>query len=175
MSNAHANGTVEIGLAGVTSPTGAVTLVRLTFRALAAKGASTAVAFQDAEVNEQNALGSARDGQIAVATPPVTDLSGSVTGGQLMLSWTHIGDDVDHYEVWRAFGNPYFTPETGGTCIGDNVNSGGTTFPDPNSGLGMPGTSAFYLVCGVDANGRPSPTYNRVGIFNFGIQAGSGP
>jgi hypothetical protein len=175
MSNAYANGKVEIGLAGVTSPAGDVALVRLTFRALAAKGASTVLAFQEAQVNEQNALGSARDGQITIDTPPVTDLSGSVTGGQFVLSWSHVGADVHHYEVWRAFGSPYFTPGAGGVCLDEDVNPGGTTFSDPNSGLGTPGTGAFYLVRGVDVNGRPSPTYNRMGIFNFGIQAGSGP
>jgi len=175
MSNAHANGTVEIGLAGVTAPAGDVTLTRLTFRALGAKGETTAVAFQDAQVNEQSVLGSARDGQITIDTPPVTDLSGDVSGGQVVLTWSHVGDDVDHYEVWRAFGSPYFTPEAGGACLDDNVYPGGTAFTDPNSGLGTPGSSAFYLVRGVDANGRPSPTYNRVGVFNFGIQAGSGP
>jgi len=173
MSNAHANGTIEIGLAGVTAPVGAVTLVHLTFRALAAKGTSTAVAFQAAEVNEQNALDSAHDGQITIDTPPVTDLSGSVTGGQLVLTWTHVGDDVVHYEVWRAFGNPYFTPEAGGTRLdGDIDPAGGTTFTDSGCPLDDPDTYVFYLVRGVDANGRPSPTYNRVGVFNFGLQAG---
>jgi len=171
MSNVHANGQVEIALAGVTPPGGDVVLAHLTFRGLGQKGQTTAVAFVQAQVNEADALGSAQSGRITLDTQPVTDLRAAVVTGAIHLTWTHVGSDAHHYEVWRATNLPYFTPQ--GVPLAPNVAPGaGPSFDDTNSGIGNTATNSFYLVRSVDAAGWPAPTYNRVGVFNFGLTPG---
>jgi hypothetical protein len=175
MSNVHPNGLVDIALAGVTPPVGDVVLVQLTFCGLGQKGQATPVAFQRAEINEVDVSGRAQDGQITIDTPPVTDLRATASDGNVILTWTHVGSDAHHYEVWRATNLPYFAPPQG-ELIAPNVEPAtGPSFSDPNSGLGNPATNSFYLVRSVDADGRPAPTYNRVGVFNFSLQRGAGP
>jgi len=173
VSNAHPNGLTDIALAGVAPPAGDVVLARLTFRGTGQKGQASAIAFRRALINEADVSAAAQDGLITIDTPPVTDLAATVSGGAVLLTWTHVGDDADHYEVWRATNLPYFTPLEG-ALIAPHVNPGaGTSCSDPNSGLGNPVANSFYLVRSIDAAGRPAPTYNRVGLFSLAIQPGA--
>lgn len=173
LSNVRPNGLVDLGLAGVTPPAGDVTLAQLTFRGIGQKGQTSALAFQRALVNEVDVSADAVAGQITLDTPPVTDLGAGVVSSTLRLTWTHVGSDADHYEVWRATNLPYFAPPAG-TLIAPNVApTAHPSYDDGASGLGNPAANSFYLVRSVDAAGRPAPTYNRVGVFSFGLTAGS--
>jgi hypothetical protein len=111
-------------------------------------------------------------GQIAVDTPPVTDLRAGRTGGGVQLQWSSVGSDAQHYEVWRGDNAPYFTPPAGGAPIADDLPPGTLTWTDVTGGLGSAATNSFYVILVVDANGRASPVSNRVGEFDFGLQPG---
>ncbi len=150
------------------------TLARLTFRAIGAKGQSSALAFGTGLVNEGNIAVTTQAGRITVDTPPVTDLKCLKTEGAAALSWTHVGSDVQHYEVWRAEDNPYFVPGQSGVRIADNISPSATGFTDRDGGLGNSMANSFYVVVSVDAGGRPSPVIVRVGEFDFSLAPGSG-
>ena len=94
--------------------------------------------------------------------------------GGAQLTWTHVGSDVQHYEVWRAENNPYFVPGQSGVRIADNISPSATSFTDNDGGLGNSTTNSFYAVVSVDASGRPSPVIMRVGEFDFSLTPGSG-
>lgn len=84
-----------------------------------------------------------------------------------------MGADAHHYEVWRAFGAPYFAPPAGGVRIADNIAPAALmSYIAPDAQAAQPGTAAFYLLRAVDASVRPSPAYNRVSVMAFGLQPG---
>ena len=172
--NAQPAGAVKIGLAGSGSVSEGATLARLTFRAIGAKGQSSALTFGTGLINEGSIAVTTQAGRITVDTPPVTDLKCLKTDGGAQLTWTHVGSDVQHYEVWRAENNPYFVPGQSGVRIADNISPSATSFTDTDGGLGNSTTNSFYAVVSVDANGRPSPVIMRVGEFDFSLTPGSG-
>ena len=172
--NVQPAGAVKIGLAGTGSVSGGGTLARLAFRAIGAKGQSSALTFGTGLVNEGSIAVTTQAGRITVDTPPVTDLKCLETDGAAELSWTHVGSDVHHYEVWRAENNPYFVPGQSGVRIADNISPSATSFTDRDGGLGNSTTNSFYVVVSVDAGGRPSPVIMRVGEFDFSLTPGSG-
>ena len=109
------------------------------------------------------------------APAAVSDLNGSCSGNDAVLSWSAVTQDVDgntvtvdHYAVYRRANEPYFTP-TPGDIIADNVT--GTTCTDLNILTGGPG-SYFYAVTAVDSHGGASAVSSRVGVFTFGLQPG---
>jgi hypothetical protein len=171
--NAQPAGAVKIGMAGAGSMSGGATLARLTFRAIAAKGQSSVVSFGTGQINEGSIAATTQAGRITVDTPPVTDLKCLKTDGA-QLTWTHVGSDVQHYEVWRAENNPYFVPGQNGVRIADNISPSATSFTDRDGGLGNSTANSFYAVVSVDANGRSSPVIMRVGEFDFSLTPGSG-
>ena len=172
VSNVHPNGLIDLALAGVTPPTGDVVLAQLSFRGGSQKGQASAVTFQRAQINEVDVSGSTQAGQITLDTPPITDLRAAVTTAGIHLTWSHVGSDAHHYEVWRATNLPYFVPPQG-TPIAPNVAPNiDPCYDDGYSGIGNTAVNSFYLVRSVDAAGRPAPTYNRVGVFNFALKPG---
>jgi hypothetical protein len=170
--NTQPSGSVKIGLAGPGAAAGDGTLARLTFKAVGAKGQSSEVAFGSSLLNEGAIAVTTVAGRITIDTPPVTDLRCLKNGNTAQLTWTHVGSDADHYEVWRATNLPYFVPPQGAPIapiVGPSANPG---YDDTYGGLGSPATNNFYLVRSVDAAGRPAPAYNRVGVFNFSLTPG---
>jgi hypothetical protein len=170
--NEQPSGVITLALATATPPAGDVTLARLTFRAIGAKGQGTALIFERALLNEGQVAVATQAGQIAVDTPPVTDLRAGRMGNGVQLQWSSVGSDAQHYEVWRGEDTPYFTPPAGGTRIADDLPPGGLNWTDSAGGLGNAATNSFYVVLAVDAGGRASPVSNRVGEFDFGLQPG---
>ena len=93
------------------------------------------------------------------------------------LTWPDTGSSANHYEVWRG-SVPYFAPvPEEGTRIASNVpraaNAGDpVSFTDENSHLSDPDTNDYYVVLAVSAGGLQSLVSNRVGVFDFRLQAG---
>lgn len=116
----------------------------------------------------------------AVAVPDaIDDLAATIdVDKNVVLTWTDVAGNVDHYEVWRGE-TPFFAPQAPwGTCIADNVarpgQSGGTvTFTDTADHLGNAAINDYYLILGVTAGGAKSPVGNRAGAFDFGLTKGS--
>jgi hypothetical protein len=175
-SNSQVAGTARIGLAGVSDPTDDTVLARLVFQAIGERGQSSEIVFEQAPLNEGQIVSEAWNGRITIGTPPVTDLLGEDVGSSMVLRWTHTGDGIDHYELWRAEDDPYFTPGAAGTLVdGDIQPAQCAGYEDAASGMGDPNLSSFYVIVAVDETGWPSPTSNRVGEFDFALQAGAGP
>lgn len=116
----------------------------------------------------------------AAAVPAaVSDLRAAIDAiNNVLLTWSDVGGNVDHYEVWRGE-TPFFAPQApGGTRIADNVlrpaQPGGTvTFTDANDHLGDAAIEDYYLILGVTAGGAKSPVGKRVGALDFGLAKGS--
>jgi len=176
--NEIAPGTIRLGLAGSTPVSDDRVLARVTFSAIGEKGDASAVTFTRSDLNEGQVSASTAAGEILIDTPPVLDLAASVEGkpgsDTVTLRWTSVGSDAHHYEVWWAIGAPYFTPEAGGERVGGDVAPAPEmSVSDDDALAGQPGAMVFYLVRAVDAAGRPSPAYNRVGFVTFGLQPGT--
>ena len=150
-----------------------------------ANGAATATYTAGATAGAGSAaatVGSATaTANITITQPPippsVMDLTASLAtappSNAVTLKWSSVGPDAQHYEVWRAFDAPYFTPEAGGVRIKDDIAPASTmTYTDPDAQAATPGTAVFYLVLGVNSAGQPSTGYNRAGAMVFGLQAG---
>lgn len=105
----------------------------------------------------------------------VADLQASLSGSQVDLSWTHVGGNVDHYEVWRG-PTPYFTPGSAGSVqLAANVTpvGGSASYPDTTANIGDASINDYYLVLSVSETGQASPVSNRAGAFDFDITPGS--
>ena len=99
----------------------------------------------------------------------LSDLSIAVEPAGVVLSWTHLGSTVDHYEVYRAE-TPYFAVTDAGTTQLPDVASptGGTRVSTTVASTpGATGTSYSYVVLPVPTLGMPYPPSNRVGVFNL--------
>ncbi len=88
--------------------------------------------------------------------------------GGNVLTWTHLGDRIDHYEVYRAEKQFFGLNDVGVTRLPDVAPpaqgaTASTTDPAPPLGAG---TSYFYLVLPVGQAGVYPPS-NRAGVFNF--------
>ena len=111
------------------------------------------------------------------ALTAVTDLRASKSGVNVALTWSDTGGGVDHYEVWRSSA-PYFAPiPAEGSLIAPNVLHVGDpiSFTDETSHLGNPDINDYYVVLAVSASGQKSLVSNRVGVFDFRLQPGTGP
>lgn len=99
--------------------------------------------------------------------------------GDVLLTWSDVGNSADHYEVWRSSA-PYFSPvPEEGTLIAPNVPRPATpgdpvSFPDETgtSHLGNPDVNDTYVVLAVGAGGVKSLVSNRVAEFDFSLQPG---
>ena len=99
------------------------------------------------------------------------DLSIARVNGNNELSWSYLGTDIDHFEVWRSNTQPYLTPE-GADAIQLQPDPTGTTFTDTDA----PTTeNQYYVVRGVKADDvTKSAPSNRVGAFHFALVPGTG-
>ncbi len=155
-----------------TIPAGDVTAEGLAYTITASDGAQTASFPASDPANHPQV--------VTVASRPapaaVGNLSVSRAGNSLVLSWSAVTSDingnsltVDHYIVYRRAGSPYFTPASG-DILAANVT--GLTFMDDAPLLGAD-TSAFYAIQAVSNYNQASATPTRLGVFSFGLQAGS--
>ncbi len=88
--------------------------------------------------------------------------------GGNVLTWTHLGTAVDHYEVYRAEQQFFGLNDEGVTRLPDvapPAQGATASATDPAPPLGA-GTSYFYLVLPVGQAGVYPPS-NRAGVFNF--------
>lgn len=114
-----------------------------------------------------------------VGTYPLSEAVISKVEAGAKLTWPHMGSGVDHYEVYRST-SPFFYPGAA-----DSAKLSPDVAPAPTAGDGLsftdteafaePGTSYFYVVQPVDANGQLYPKSNRVGVFNFAVTPGTSP
>ena len=89
------------------------------------------------------------------------------------IAWDHLGEAVDHYEVWRSAA-PYFTPDPDDPesemhkvfppDVGNQV-----SYPDSDTA----GMRYFYVVLPMSASSMPYPASNRVGMFSFALAPGT--
>ncbi len=117
-----------------------------------------------------------QDATIDPIPASLTDLSISISGSDILLTWTHQDSTIVNYEVWRAVSAPYFDPATAGTKIGDVVpgNVGDTlSFYDNNAPLNNPTDNATYLVLGVNSVGQRADPDPHEGEFEFDLIPGT--
>ena len=96
----------------------------------------------------------------------VADLTAAASGHNLLLTWSHVGAEIDRYEVHRSRA-PYSEP-TDASFVEDVYPGGGGTLEYPD--VGRAGTANyFYVVAPVETGGTVQPASNRVGIFNFDL------
>jgi len=146
----------------------------ITFRVNGAPGASTPTPVLWTGDKGQHEA----DLSAAAVPAAVEDLHAAIdVNTNVALTWTDVGGNVDHYEVWRGE-TPFFAPQApDGTRIAANVarpsQSGGTvTFTDTTDHLGNAAIEDYYLILGVTAGGAKSPVGKRVGALDFGLVKG---
>jgi hypothetical protein len=100
--------------------------------------------------------------QDPVAPSAIGDLTATLAVGDIVLHWSHAGDNVaiDHYVVYRAT-DPGFVP-SGGNAIGQTE---GTSYQDAGV-AGVVGADHFYLVKAIDTAGNLAEESNRAGEFD---------
>jgi len=106
----------------------------------------------------------------------LSDLNITISGANILLTWTHQDDIVDHYEVWRVLDKPYFDPAASGVKLGEA--SAGTvgdalSFTDTTSPLGNTDSQGSYLVLGVSVRGVRAKPEPRKGEFDFALTPGA--
>jgi 3',5'-cyclic AMP phosphodiesterase CpdA len=98
---------------------------------------------------------------VTMSPPPVNDLSPTLSGDDLMLSWRPpAGATIARYVVYRDT-DPGFTPSHGDS-IGDTTD---TTYIDAGAG-NTPDYDHYYAVKAVNDSGQKSEPSNVVGEFD---------
>lgn len=89
------------------------------------------------------------------------------------LTWSYLGSDVHHAEVWRSTTNPYLSPDGNGSSqIQPGPSAGQTSFADTGAG---PEQNQFYTARAVKSDGiTKSAPSNRVAAFHFTLTPGAG-
>jgi hypothetical protein len=107
--------------------------------------------------------------------PAAPTLSISVSGADVLLTWTH-DPAFASYQVWYST-DPYFAPVT--DCGNPPVGMACVAVSAPTSSHTHTGAAAdvahnyAYLLLGVDAAGQRSSPSNRVGEFGFRLTPGT--
>jgi hypothetical protein len=102
----------------------------------------------------------------------IFDLTSTVAGQGINLTWSPLGGAVGHYEVDRSIA-PYFLPGDPGVQKLADVQPPASSTNDPNA-LASPPSAYFYLVQVVDAAaGQAYPASNRTGAFSFVLTRGA--
>ncbi len=117
-----------------------------------------------------------RDAGLDPIPASLTDLSISISGSDILLTWTHQDSSIVRYEVWRAIDQPYFTPDAVGAKLGDVTpgNVGETlSFTDINSPLDDASQQGYYLALPVNSVGQRAQPQPRKGEFDFTLTPGS--
>jgi len=99
---------------------------------------------------------------------------GQSGGGEPTLSWTHLGDHVLRYEIWRS-DKPYFDlGQTGSenVAIIEEPFSGQMTWTDESVGNNAD-ESYFYVIQMIDIFGRPAAISTGRGYINLSLAPGS--
>jgi hypothetical protein len=101
---------------------------------------------------------------VSMSPPPVNDLTPTLSGDDLMLSWSPpAGAPIARYVVYRDT-DPAFTP-TSGDSIGDTPD---TAYIDAGAG-NTPGYDHYYAVKAVTESGQKSEPSNIVGEFDVAL------
>ena len=96
----------------------------------------------------------------------VADLTAAASGNDLLLTWSHVGSEIDHHEVHRSRA-PYFDP-TDASFVSNVSPDGSATLEYPDVGRAST-ANYFYVVAPVETGGTVQPASNRVGIFNYDL------
>lgn len=145
----------------------------VTFRVNGAVATSTPAPVRWSDDKAQHQVGLSGQG----VPSAVNNLTAQRADNGVKLTWTHVGGNVSHYEVWRSE-SPYFAPGAAGSAkISPNLpppTSPGAPveFTDTASHAGNPDVQDYYVVLAIGANGQPSPASNRVAAFDFRLQPG---
>jgi hypothetical protein len=98
----------------------------------------------------------------------IADLSATLAGDAIRLSWSAVTTDVDglpvtadHYIIYRGEASGFSPGPT--DSIGSTT---GTSFDDPAAAIGDPATDHYYLVRAVSALGMKSADSNVAGEFD---------
>ena len=110
--------------------------------------------------------------------PAVTSLTIARSGTNALLRWDAVSGNVTGYELWRGT-SPYLVPGTGDAqIIADGGAPGcvlvGNTITCTDAAMvGDPVANHFYLVRVIGAGGGRSLSSNRVGEFDYALEAPS--
>jgi len=104
-----------------------------------------------------------------VPPAPVSALRLDHSSADIIVSWVHDGDNVDHFEVWRSASDPFFSPGDPDVAGPFNVPAGTLDFSDP--GAWTAAGNFYYLVRAVNAAGSSADS-QRVGKFITSIVTG---
>ena len=113
-------------------------------------------------------------GQVdATAAAPAVGIQ--VSGGDVLLSWTHRAANSGGYDVWYST-DPYFTPGTdcaappaGLAC--QHVAAPGATFPHTGAAADT-AHNYTYIVLGINTAGARSSGSQRAAEFSFTLVPG---
>jgi hypothetical protein len=92
--------------------------------------------------------------------------------GQVLLEWPPVAG-AEHYEVWTAVNDPYFSP--GADCAAAaNCSVTMSTSYTPEHALGDPGDNYAYVVRAANAcgGGAVSPASNATAEFDYDLVPG---
>lgn len=92
------------------------------------------------------------EGSAPAASAPlsVADLTVAASEHDLLLTWTHLGSEIDHYEVHRSRA-PHFAPDAA-SFVENVYPGGGATLEYPDAGRAYT-ANYFYAVVPVEAGG----------------------
>jgi hypothetical protein len=104
--------------------------------------------------------------QDPVAPSAISDLTANLKVSDIVLEWSHAGDNVaiDRYIVYRNT-DPDFTPG-GGDIIHETE---GISYEDAGAAKTV-GTNYFYVVKAADPSGNLAEESNRAGEFDIDVQ-----
>ena len=152
--------------------TGSGSIARITFDAIRAGTYTLPVTY--AKLSDRHGVeitSTTQDCRIIFWGP--IDLTISRPADDNDLSWSYLGSDIDHFEVWRSNVQPYLTPEgPDAVQLQPDPAPGATTYTDADAPTSE---NQYYVVRAVkaDAITKSAPS-NRVGAFHFALVPGSG-
>jgi hypothetical protein len=151
--------------------TGSGSIARATFDALRAGTYTLPFTYHKLTTRTGEEIPSAvQDCQITFWGPIELEISRTVNGNE--LSWSYLGADIHHFEVWRSNTQPYLLPDDGeAISLQPGPPPGDTIYEDTDAGAEQ---NQYYLVRGVKADDvTKSAPSNRVGAFHFALVPGN--
>lgn len=150
--------------------TGSGAVARITFNAIRAGTYTLPVTY--AKLSDRHGTeitSSTRDCQVTFWGP--ISLRINRVNGHNELSWSYLGADIDHFEVWRSTAAPYLVPEDPGT-VHLQPDAAGVTYTDVAAPASV---NQYYVTRAFKTNAAIiSAPSNRVGAFHFSLVPGSG-
>jgi hypothetical protein len=146
-------------------------IARVTFEAIRAGTYDIPVTYAKLSARDGTEIPSIKQDCTVTFWGPI-DLVIHRVNGNNELSWSYLGSDIDHAEVWRSNTQPYLTPEgADAVLLTPGPAAGETTYTDTDAPTSV---NQYYIVRAVKADGTTkSAPSNRVGAFHFALVPGS--